>query len=450
MRHLLLALLAVTATPAFADLQLQLPEPEWLLTPAREPIGQREALIQPRELSLFQQLRPLIEAQDYAGANDLLSEKLDLTVEFPYATFSPAMNYVIGQIYLSTGQIDAAEDALLFAIGQLPDYVRAHQALGFLYLRAKRFDEARPHIAKAVELGGFNAELFGYLGYLNQETENFTGAVSAYQQAVMLDDSNEQWQQGLLYSMIYAQEYRPALALIAKLLEKHADDSDLWLYRANLFMDLDDRRRALESIEVAIRLGEDTPQNLRVASQLHLEEGSLDRAVELMEMSSTRGVDSVYLNQMAAWLVREERWDYARRIVDAARSLWDDLSDTERSVLLVHEAAVFEGTDRTSDAIDDLEQATSLDPANPQALVRLGDLYSQSGRAVQAEMMFDRATAYPDVKEEALLLHARMAIDSNDYDKALDLLREVAADDPTRFDVLENIRILQDVVTARQ
>lgn len=449
MRYLL-CVMVLAAGAAHAQLELQLPEPEWLLSSVRLPLGQREALIQPSELGFYQQLRPLIEARDYATASEVVSGRVDPTEELPYAGFSPAMNYVIGQLYISTERLDEAEEVLQFALGQLPDFVRAHQALAFLYLQTARFDAARPHVTAAVELGGFNAELFGYLGYLNQETENYMAAANAYQQAVMLDDENPQWKQGLLFSLIASQQYRPALAMIETLLRSGPDDADLWLYRAHLYRSVDDFRQALESLEIAIRLGKDELQNLQVAAQLHLEEGSHDRAVELMEASSARGLDFVYLNQMAAWLVREARWEHARRIVDAARARWDELSDSEQSEWLVHEAGVASGTGRAADAIAALEEALTLDPGNARALVDLGSLYADSGRSVQAGLLFDRATAYADVREAALLLHAQMAVDANDYEKALELLREAVAQNPTRFDLLENIRILEGLVTAQR
>ncbi len=97
-----------------------------------------------------------------------------------------------------------------------------------------------------------------------------------------------------------------------------------------------------------------------------------------------------------------------------------------------------------------LEESIGLDPSNAEALLQLAEVYAEDNLYIQAEIMFERATAYDLVQQRASLGLAQLAIDQFDYPRALTLLREISAQNPERFDLRENIQILENLVTARQ
>ncbi|MDT8397404.1 MAG: tetratricopeptide repeat protein [Pseudomonadales bacterium] len=433
-----------------AELQISLPEPEWLLAPVSQPLTQREAGLQPREQGLATRLSPLLTAADYPAALKVIEAEIDPDSLNPYAKFSPGLNFVIGQILLATEQTDRAEAALLAALQQLPDFVRAHQALGLLYLRAERYVKAREHISKAATLGGTNAALFGYLGYVNQQTNNFWGAIGAYQQALMLEHDNRQWQQGLLYALMETRQFGSALALVDELLALNDSEPGLWLYRARIALQMEDDELALTSLELAIRLGDTTLANLQACAQLHLRIGSMPRAIELLKASLVAGVDYNYIDQILAFLIPQEQWAYAGELLAGVRQDWSRLSVQEKSQVLNREASLALADGRQTDALAALQQAIELDPGNAEALLQLAGVYAKDRRYIQAELLYQRASAHDSAKERALLGNAQLAIDQVDYPRALSLLREVSGRNPARVDLRENIRLLENLVTTGQ
>lgn len=436
------------------------PEWEWVVPLTSPPLFQREGEVAPTEQPFWRTLYPLMLADQYAEAMRLYQQSYAVTLRDMEAErvhgpvtdsddMSSALFYLLGYTYGKLGQPRAAETAYLSALQYLPDYIRVHESLGYLYIDEERYTEAQVHLSRAAELGLNTASLFGSLGFLNQSTGNPWGAVSGYQQAMMLDGENEQWQRGLLNALNQSRNYGSALALVDELLAKDENDADLWVFRAYLAQRTDDDEAALASLETAIRLGHDSVSNLQVCATLHMQIGSVERAVDLLERGFVDGMDYIFVDQALTWLIRENEWDSAEELVGAARSRLPNLSDIQRSRFLTREAGIAVHDGRSSDARSSLEEALELDPSNADALMDLAALHQRAGNYGQSELLYQRATAFESYREGALLSLAQLAIDQNAYDRALDLLRQIVERNPLRVDVRRNIEILENLVQLR-
>ena len=442
------------------ELEITPPEWDWIVPLTSPALFEREGVIQPSERTLWLRLSPLLRdelyeevlisfrQEDFAVLEDMESGILHGPVTHGN-DLSAALLYLLGFTYSSLEQVLAAETALKSALQYLPDYVRVHESLGLLYIREERYDEARVHLSRAAELGLNTASLYGSLGYLNQVTDNPWGAVNAYQQALMLASENQQWQQGLLHALNQSRNYPSAFALVEQLLKNHPDDADLWVFRAYLAQQTGDEQAALASLEAAIRLGHDSISNLQICATLHMRIGSVARATELLELGFVSGMDYMFVDQALAWLIRQNEWGYAEELIDGARPGLDDLNDSQRSSALTHGAAIAAHDGETDAARDQLEAALELDPSNADALMELAVLHAGRGDYGQAELFYQRASAFESFRESATISLAQLAIDQNRYERALDLLREIVEHNPLRIEVRRNIEILEDLVQLR-
>jgi len=459
-KRLVIALLlgfSIRSAPA-AELTIVLPEPKWLLEQVTPPLGQQEGLILPPEQRVADQLWPLLRGHDYESVMALFRKEYPDAVanfeqgntfiignESAFERLSPAMFYLVGHTFFSLEQYAPAETAFKSALAVLPDYVRVHESLGLLYLKTERYDEARQHLTRALELGMHSANLFEALGYLDFQERNYWGAVSAYQSALSLDPGNPQTRVGLMQSLAQTSQYDSALTLAEQMLQADPDDSDLWVYRARMCLGTGDRQGALASLEAAMRLGDLSLANRQVAANLHMEIGSIERAVALLESGFAEGLDFQFYDQALAWLIQNDEWDYAAKLLTSGQGVREDLTDTERSRLLTREARL-NLHDGDSDAARSLlQEALTLDAGNDEALMSLAGIYKDSRNYTQAELYYQRASAYDRYRENALISMAQMAIDQDDFDKALTLLREVVSRNPGRVDVRRNIEILEDM-----
>jgi tetratricopeptide (TPR) repeat protein len=466
---------ALCAAPAAAQtpelrLRIELPDAELTLPPVSPPQLRREGLPIPAENEVIQRYFTLIGQQDTAGALALLRERygsiLDqleagdpeerlqqITVAGgapePRNRVSATMLYLIGHVYMALEQYVPAETAFKTALVPLPDYIRVHESLGLLYLQIERYDEARAHLARAASLGLNTPNLYGALGYLNQQTHNYWGAVSAYQQAVMIDPGNESWQRGLLYSLAQTYQHDSALTLIDQMLQGTPDDAHLWLYRAHVSLLAGERAAALTSLETAIRLGEDSAANLQVCAALHLEHGSVGRAIALLRRGQAQGLDFDFLDQALAWLVQANEWVYVEELLTPLLAGRGAYSDMQQSKLLTRQSRLRLHENQRAGARTALQEAVQLDPTNAEALMTLAQMHREDRNLDQAELLYQRASADDLHRENALVSLAQLAIDRDDFERALQLLHDVVERNPARLDLRRVIDSLENLVLLR-
>ena len=470
--------LAPAAFAAETDLTVELPAVTLTLPRVSPPHFQREGLPYAAENTLASEILALLDQQNYDGALAHAKEKLGpmmavletgdpaglvarsvgpgrLPIGVPPAAgndVSATVLYLIGVTYLYLEQWVPAEAALKAALVPLPDYQRVHEALGNLYTLTERWDEARTHLTRAAELGLNTASLHAALGYINYKVKNWWGMASAYQQALTLEPDVRDWQTALMYALNETRQYAAGLALVEQMLQSEPDDPVLWLYRSYMALNVGDRALALTSLEATMRLGDNSVANKQVAAALHMERGSIARAVELLKSAPAQDLDFVFIDQALGWLNYENEWDYFRDLLTAANTRRNLLDNLQGSRLLMHVSSLqLHDGDRRA-AITTLQQAIELDSSNAEALLTLGQAYRDERDLNRAELMFQRASAFDLYRENALVSLAQIAIDQQNFERALELLRDIVSRNPARTDLQRNVDVLENLVleTTRQ
>jgi tetratricopeptide (TPR) repeat protein len=466
-------LLALSAHAASAQLAVELPDLVLALPSASPPHFQKEGLPYAAESEVVNDLLALIARGDYAGVVVRATEKYRAEITAleagdpaglvarragpgrlpgPVPTngggISATVLYLIGASYLSLERYVPAEAALKAALLALPDYLRVHESLGLLYIRTERYGDARIHLTRAAELGLNTAGLHAALGYVNVQEKNWWGVVSAYQQALTLEHDNEGWQESLLHGLSETRQYAAGLALVDQMLQQEPDDPILWLYRAHMALNADQRTAALTSLETAIRLGDDSVGNKQVCATLHMERGSLARAVELLK-SATEDLQYDFIDQALARLSYEDEWDYFRELLAGVDARQLSLTESQRSRLLTRRAGLQLHDGNRQAAMASLQEALELDASNPDALMALGGAFRDDRDYNRAELMFQRASAFDLQRENALVSLAQLAIDQQNFERALALLREVVGSNPARTDLQRNVDVLENLLLAQ-
>jgi len=226
----------------------------------------------------------------------------------------------------------------------------------------------------------------------------------------------------------------------------------LWLYRSYMALNVGDRALALTSLEATMRLGDNSVANKQVAAALHMERGSIARAVELLKSAPAQDLDFVFIDQALGWLNYENEWDYFRDLLTAANTRRNLLDNLQGSRLLMHVSSLqLHDGDRRA-GITTLQQAIELDSSNAEALLTLGQAYRDERDLNRAELMFQRASAFDLYRENALVSLAQIAIDQQNFERALELLRDIVSRNPARTDLQRNVDVLENLVleTTRQ
>lgn len=427
---------------AHAELAVVVPEPQLVLEPEARPMLDREAKIDPEEFELTQRLRgPLTEGR-YEEALTLLE------AEAPTVT-SAALDLLAAQLESVLGDYDQAVSSYESAISKLPQFTRAYAGLGTLYLILEQPEKARTHLATALSLGATDVQTYAQLGYLNLKLANAWSAVSAYQQALVLEPDNRRWQRGLLTALIASGNLASADALVGEMLGTTPAQADLWQQRANLALKRGDTETAVASLEAALRLGDENAVNRMTAAQLHLEHGSFARAAELLrENIDASAFEVAHVATLVRWLSQQNQLPYVRILLDAVGDKLSNLDRREQSAYhgMRGELALAQGNGDA--AIRAWRRALDLDGTNGDVLLSLADAYSDRRDYARAYLLYQRAETMPAVKRRAMVGRAQALIDQGDYQTALDVLRSASSAFPDSHDIEANIRSLARVVVA--
>lgn len=402
----------------------------------------REANISIQEYPVAEQLKLLLKTTEYLSALKLLSEYEDKK--------SPALLVVEGQLLMQTEQLQQAESRFKQALLTMPDLLRGHLALATLYHKQEDYHKAQNALSKAISLGASDANQFALLGYFHMQNNDPHSAVAAYQYALMLDADNDDIRKGLLFALINSHQINAARNLLAGMLAREPDNSQLWLQRTNLAMQASDEHLALSSIEAALRLGEQKPSTKHLAIQLHLKQKSYARALVLsIELLHDKQLSFTETDKLLAWLVHENQWSYVQQILDNTTALAVSASFSEKSRLLHYQGQLALIENDLAKAEKIWKQAMQIDAGNGNTLLALATLSMDKNRYAQADLYYQRAETLEEVKLSAMLGRSQLYIQQLDYLSALTLLQQTLTAYPHRHDLQKNIRILTNLVNSQ-
>lgn len=434
---------------AQASLELKLAEPDWIFLLQSQPISPTDAQLEPNERNFAKQVQPLLQGQNYAQvAKAFEGRSMDQD--------SPALLQLRGQVSLSLKQFDVAERALLMALKSMPNLALAHRSLSMVYMQKKDYTKARQHLTRSIELGVADAQLYGQLAYINLNSGHAASAVAGYQQALYLEPDNQQWQQGLLYSWLNSHQYSAAQRLVEDMLEQgeHNNPAELWLLRSQIALQRGEAQQALASLEIALTLAPQTTANNLLAAKLHVQHGSVARAVELLsaslQVADKNSMPEVIeaVEQILPWLLSQQKLQQATSLLKVTASLKLPYSFDAKFNYFRGQLAIQQQNQDSAKRY--LLKALELDPSLGDALLALAGVYQKQNLYTQANTYYVRASAIAEVKQQALLANAQMYIDQGQYVQALELLQQVQKLDPNRRDIQHNIRELQKIVRQGQ
>lgn len=424
--------------------EIKLEKPEFILPQYSPLFSPRETAIALEEVERAVALKDLLDSGDRQKVLTELDKYYDLEL-------SPAMLMLKAQVYFSVKEYDKAEATYLSVLGRMPQLVRAHTDLGQLYLVREDFVKARQYFANAVAYGSNEAIVHGQLGYLNLTLHGATSAISAYQQALALEPENVQWQRGLLAALSQAKMYEATLAYIKELIQKRPDDPQIWLNQAALALQMDNKEMALGSLEMAILLGDADAANLKTAAQLHLRVKSYDRASELMASLMNKGqLDANSLFDYVNWLVQASQYDQAEKLLSLYSSKLGKLSIDEQSAYYLQSARIAQYKKQFANAGTYYKNALEKNPVSGDALLGYAEFLVTRKDYVQSEFYFLRAEVLPDYEKKAMIGRAQMFIDSQNYNSAVSVLRDVYKKYPEMSNLQDTIATLENIIRNRE
>lgn len=417
---------AQTSTPH----DLRLPNPALRLNPAEMSLG--AVAVEPEIIPA--------EAEIIRGLIEVVQTNPRQAIQALQAVVTPAssamMDFILGNLHF---QLDERAQALRYyqnAIRKFPNFVRAHKNLGFLALQSEQFDEALRSFVRTIELGSREGAVFGLVGFIYLNRENFLAAESAYRHAVMKLPDTLDWRLGLARTFVAQERHEDSLGVMRELLMNDPKRSEFWLVKSNAFIALNRPMDAAFTYEIMGRLGLGTRDTFNALGNIYLSQDktplalrSYLLAIDLPERPTMDTILSGAEIMAARGSIAE-----AEVLADRILAVYEAGATTEQKVRLHRlRSQIFLAQDDRARAERSLARLIELDPDDGQTLLLLANFYARAGRYDDAEPLFSRAETLEGFKTQALIQHAQVLVNrggADSYGRAIELLERSQNIDP--------------------
>ncbi|MEX1049736.1 MAG: tetratricopeptide repeat protein [Akkermansiaceae bacterium] len=401
-------------------------------------LSEVEPKVSPDEQAALATIRDLFEQSKFREAEQELGRFMQET-ERPSdpkkapTEISPAMIFVLGNLYFQANRPEEARRAFLDAIRRFPRFRRAHTNLAYLYISKNQTDEAMPMLQTAIELGENSARIYGLLGYCHLLKKNAVAAENAYRQAYLLDPSSRDWKLGLAQSLMAQEKFPEAVNLIGTLIEENPNDKQLWLQQTNGYLAMERKDDAIVNLESLRLKGIADEANLNLLGNLHMDgnEPQLALLAYLGAMEKSTALDIPRTLKSARILIDYGSPEKAGEFIERIRAkAGDKLPTVDKTALLLAEVRVSQGInqlDRTGALLDELVQ---MNPVDGEVLLELGrhkDLLSReevdedkrASLVTEARTNYQLAARMEAVSYAANLALGQMLVRERRYPEAL-------------------------------
>jgi len=403
-----------------------------------------EPKITEAEGELFQELVALIQNEQMPAAITQLKAYLaeNAAAETPP---SPALFFTLANMQLQENELAAAIANYRKAIQDFPNFLRAYKNLGLALIQNGDFAEATQVIVKSIELGEANGDTFGLLGFCYLNKGEYGPALEAYRQATLLNPENREWFVGKAEALMRTENYREAIATFEYLIELDPDKDAYYTSMANAYVALNEPMVAAHILEVVFREGKPGVAVLNLLGDIYLNNLMPELALRpYMAAFDLEGgsISTSRITRTAKALMQRSFYPSAAAFLDRAETYLEDqgaFADS-RAEFLNLRAELALGQGQSAEAAAILEEVIQVEPMNGNALLLLGNYHFRNGDYEEAEFYYERATRIDRVAVDALIQSARLHVQSKDYAKAIDRLRDAQA--------LEYQRNVQDYLEA--
>ncbi len=346
---------------------------------------------------------------------------------------SALFDYTLGTVYFQHEQFTNAVEHYEAALAKFPDFLRAQRNLALALVRNGQYAEAIPALSRTLTLGGGDGRILGLLAFAQAQEGRFLGASAAYQQALMYEPNNLDYQIGLVKCHVATGNFPAAMALLDELLPKYPDRDALWALQANLFIQQNQLAKAAANFEVLRKLGKATAAHLTTLGDLYMTQGVPDLALSayLGAAEQDGGANLARTLRAADILVSRGAWDEAKQLLGRARELGGEQTGPDDALKLLRlEARVALSTGAGGKAIQILEQILQRNPLDGETLLLAGDHYKQAGDPDRAALRYDAAAKIEGFEAAALVKQAQVLVEGQKYTQAIELLRRAQRLDP--------------------
>lgn len=296
---------------------------------------------------------------------------------------SPALVFVLGNLYFQSERLAEAERAFKEAIKRFPKFRRAFTNLGFLYTSQNKMDDALAAFQKSVELGEKSARVMGMLGYCYMFKQNAVAAENAYRQAYLIDPNSRDWKLGLAQCLLMQDKYEDAASMFGNLIKENTQDRQLWMRQTSAYLAMEKFEDAIINLEMMRLLGLADEKSLVLLGNIYIEQTQPRLALDAFTEAMTRTpqLDVAQGLKSAKILNDNGNPKEAAEMVQKIRSsAGDRMTPAERLTLDLTEVKIARNNNQPELVGTILNRLLQENPTNPEILLEIARHYDQCAK----------------------------------------------------------------------
>ncbi|MEW5743219.1 MAG: tetratricopeptide repeat protein, partial [Myxococcota bacterium] len=336
------------------------------------------------------------------------------------------LSYLSGRVSDALDNPKEAEEAYKRAIAADPNIADAYLYLSRLYVRFRRFQEARPQLEAGLEKAPDDPALRVGMGELAYHERDLTRAEAEFKKAIDLNALSADAHLGLSRVSLERGKYDLAAAQVEKALELNPRITGGRLQRGMALWKLNRLDEAIKELEQARA---DEPKNTQLIVTLgavEFEKGDLDSASTHLNTAliaePLHPDANFYLGRL-----KNARQEHTQAIEAMKRAL--DMNG-KNPLYRFWMGRVYADARKTEDAIAEWKQALEIDPKYADALQALGTVYLERNDFKRAVSYYEQALAADPARLEARAAIGDAQMKMEDWKGAITTYQRVLDADP--------------------
>lgn len=296
---------------------------------------------------------------------------------------SPALVFVLGNLYFQSERLNEAERAFKEAIRRFPKFRRAYTNLGFLYTSQNKMDDALAAFQKSVELGEKSARVMGMLGYCYMFKQNAVAAENAYRQAYLIDPNSRDWKLGLAQTLLMQDKYEDAASMFGILIKENSQDRQLWMRQTSAYLAMEKFDEAIINLEMMRLLGLADEKSLVLLGNIYIDQTQPRLALDAFAdaMSRATQFDVAQALKSAKILNDNGNPKEAGEMLQKIRAkAGDKITPADRLALDLTEVKIARNNNQPDVVGSILARLLQDNPTNPDILLETARHYDQCAK----------------------------------------------------------------------
>ncbi|MCR4290742.1 MAG: tetratricopeptide repeat protein [Candidatus Scalindua sp.] len=339
------------------------------------------------------------QAFDYHQAGDLANAEalyLKILEDDPHHV---DITFLLGTLYLQSGNPDAAITFLKETIKLKPDHAIAHSRLGIILQEQGKFDESIKSLKRAIALDPANVDIHNNLGTVLTKLGKLDEAVESYNRAIKLNPEEYRVYSNLASALKESGKLEEALINCNKAIKLNPHYAEVHNNLGAIFQETNQPEKAIVSYKNAIELKPDNHELYSNLGSALKELNRLDEAAGYCRHAIMLKPDyAEAYNNLGTILQEEIKFDEAITNYKQAINIKPDHARAHSNL-----GTTLQEQGNTEEALLYCHQAVTLDPDSAELHNNLGAILQKQEMTEEAITSYDMAIELdPDYAEAHL------------------------------------------------